>query len=76
MGTFYTDEQIQEAIALLEDHNPGILGENEEDDLRRSPVSERIRMGSHRARAYHRSAEGAVHCARSGAIQGKGTLEY
>ena len=24
MGTFYTDEQIQEAIAALEDYSPGI----------------------------------------------------
>lgn len=24
MGTFYTDVQIQEAIAVLEDHTPGI----------------------------------------------------
>lgn len=24
MGTFYTDEQIQEAIAALESHSPGI----------------------------------------------------
>jgi len=24
MGTFFTDEQMQEAIAALEDHTPGI----------------------------------------------------
>jgi hypothetical protein len=26
MGRFYTDEQIQEAIAALEGHTPGIFG--------------------------------------------------
>jgi hypothetical protein len=40
MGTFYTDEQVQEAIAALESYSPGILGKHEEDTLVADPLAE------------------------------------
>jgi hypothetical protein len=40
MGTFYTDEQIQEAIAALENHSPGIWENLKETASVTGPLSD------------------------------------
>jgi len=40
MGTFYTDEQIQEAIAALESHTPGIFEKMKKMALIADPLAD------------------------------------
>lgn len=47
MGTFYTDEQIREAIAILESDSPGIW----EDMIKMAPVSYPLNEEQQKARS-------------------------
>jgi hypothetical protein len=40
MGKFYTDEQIQQAIAALEEYSPGVWGEMREMASTEYPLNE------------------------------------